>query len=238
MGLLIQVSPFTGSVVAAYSDNFSTTLQVTGGTGQLTFVTTNPSGSLTVNPDGFVTTNGLLGAGPFSVSGTVTDVSGNAGVWLFNLTVLPLSPETSVIPVVPSPPSPGGVEIVTPFQFDPATGGVASTVNYALILEQHIKSIILTSQLARVMLPFYGAGLEQQVFSGIDDTLDAIILADITLQVSQWESAVNIINVQVTPTPGQDSTITVLVTFSIVPFNTVNTITVTTGGTVSQEISV
>jgi phage baseplate assembly protein W len=208
----------------------------------VTFVTTSSSGplspsglpALVVQPSGLITTTGSLLPGTYTVSGTDSDSFGNTGTWTFTLTVAaPTSPQNAIVPVFAIPPT--GIEILVPFQIDPATGGVAYLIDYVAILAQHIETVILTSPTERVMMPTYGSGLPNHVFGPIGSVQNAALAADIRKSVKNWEPAVKILSVQVGANQGlAQTTLQVTVKFSVVPFTDVNTITVTTGGTITQ----
>jgi phage baseplate assembly protein W len=204
-----------------------------GGTGALTWSTTSPSNDLTVSAGGQVSTTGTLTLGAYFVAGTVVDAHGNSGVWQFSLTVVgAVSPGTGVTPVQPALPS--GVEILVPFQIDPATGGVATLTDYGAIMAQHIETIILTGLNERVMNVGYGYGLERAVFQPINSNLPNLTAGDITTALTKWEPRVNILTVQIAQSPTAPNVLTVTVNFSVIPFNDVNTVSVSSGGTIAQ----
>ena len=234
MGLLIQVSPFNDSVVSTYSATYKGKLITTGNTGAVTYITTSPSGSVTVDSSGDVTTNSLLAEGVYIVGGTMVDTLANVGVWSFTLTVSPVSPETSVVPVNPSLPSPSGVEIQLPFHIDPATGGVAQTLDYSQILANHIETIIMTSTRTRLMLPNYGGDLENAVFADSAQGEYLELISDMQDAIAAWEPSVLVQSIAINPQNAGGTALTVTLEFTIVPFSDVNTISVTTGGTITQ----
>lgn len=232
MGVITQVSPFFDTVVSPYSATYAGLLQSSGGVGAVTYITTSPNGSVIVDQYGHVTTLGLLQPGPYPISGVLEDGSGNLGAWAFTLNVIATSPQTSVIPVVPL--SPNGIEINIPFQIDPATGAVAQTSAQNQIIANHIETVVMTSPLSRVMMPTYGAGIENQVFAGLDSTTTALLTSDITKALAQWEPSAAIKAISTSAAPGQPSTLNVTITFSIANSSDVNVVTMTTGGTITQ----
>ena len=80
----------TGTTDVAGSANFTSTLQAASGfVGQVTYVTTATNPDLIVNSSGQVSTTGTLSASgsPYDISGTDSDVYGDAGSWTYALTV-------------------------------------------------------------------------------------------------------------------------------------------------------
>jgi uncharacterized repeat protein (TIGR02543 family) len=84
-----QSPPTSGVTTTANSANYSTLLAVTGATGVVSFVTTTSSPALSVSAQGAITTSSALAVGSYSVSGTDADPGGDAGTWVFTLTVNP-----------------------------------------------------------------------------------------------------------------------------------------------------
>jgi phage baseplate assembly protein W len=158
---------------------------------------------------------------------------GNNGTWAFTLTVVGIpSPQVSLTPQVPLLPT--GVEIAVPFQIDSATGGIAYLTDFSQIIAQHVETIVMTGLTERVMEPKYGSKLPHAVFQPITAGRDAILGKDIQEAINKWEPAVHVQRVSVEPQGAGSSQLNVLVSYSIIPFADVNTVTVTTGGTISQ----
>lgn len=233
MALLTQIAPVADTVTSGLSQSYNNQLNVATSSGTLTWKTTAPSTALLVAANGMVSTTGVLEVGSYSVSGTVVDTALDSGSWSFTLEVTgPVSPQTGVTPVQAVLPT--GIEILVPFQIDPATGGVAIISDYGTILSQHIQTIIMTAANERVMNPAYGFGLEQAVFTPINARLPSTLQSDIKTAIEKWESAVSVLAVNVSQSPQSPSLLTVTVEFVVVPFSNVNTVAVTTGGTISQ----
>lgn len=236
MAILLQQNPVSDTVVEDQSAEYSNQLNMTGLHGLASFVTTIPSAQLIVFPQGAMATTGTLALGTYSVSGTVSDTNGDTGAWTFTLTVTgSATPGTVVTPTVAAEPT--GLEILVPFQIDSATGGVAVLSDYGKILAQHIMTIIMTAQRERVMLPGYGCGLESAVFEPINNMSLGLLSDDIKAQLTTWEPAAQIISVTTTSDPTTPNLINIVVQFSVVPFSSVNTVTVSTGGTITQVVA-
>lgn len=235
MAIIVQAAPSEDTVVAGISADYSNKLKVAGAIGPVIFNTTLPTPGFIVLPDGEIETTGLLLASEYIASGTVSDGNGNSGNWTFALTVVGnVSPETGVTAVLPA--LPNSLEIFVPFQIDPATGGVAVLTNYVAILEQHIATIIMTALGERVMLPTYGIGLEQQTFKPTQDIVVSPLASDITKRIQFWEPAVQVN--QVTIGQGQmPNQVVISVDFTVVPFGAVSTVTVSSGGPISQVVA-
>lgn len=233
MAAIVQISPLSDSVAYDVSAGYMNQLNVQGNVGAVVYTTTSASPSLSMSNGGAVTATGFLPLGPYTVSGMVADTHGNSGTWTFTLTVvITTSPPTSVVPAVPTLPT--GVEIAVPFHIDPSTGGVAVLFDYPTILEQHIKSIVLTMFGERVMNPAYGSDLSTAVFKPIQTAEINIIAKSISDSIKQWEPAVHVISVVINPSSTSDSTLIITINWSVVPFSNVNTLTVSTGGTIAQ----
>lgn len=230
---IAQVAPVSDTVSSGLSETYTNQLVVTGNVGAVTYSTTAPSNDLTVSSGGSVTATGILDIGAYVVSGVATDTQGNTGFWAFALTVVgPISPGTAVTPIMAALPS--GVEIMVPFQIDPTSGGVAIVTDYAAILAQHIETIILTGLGERVMNPTYGFGAERMVFTPVNAGLPSLLKSDIITAIKAWEPKVQVQNVIVESSPVGENILIITVVFSVIPLNDVNTVTVTTGGTIAQ----
>lgn len=143
--------------------------------------------------------------------------------------------EVSVNPV--PIPSPLGREIVVPFQIDPAFGGVAFFRGELDILNQHIATIINTELNERLMLPGYGTNVPADVFQPNGQLLGGFLTSDIQTAVTNLEPAVTIQQVQVVPNPNIPSAVTVNVSYTVNPFNSLNVISVNVGGGVAQVVA-
>lgn len=233
MATITQLQPTLDTVVSGLSGTYSNQINVFGGIAPYLFETTVPSADVIVLPNGEVQSTGVLGNGTYTVSGNVTDLYGNSGTWTFTLTVTgAISPQTSVVPFTTALPT--GSEIAVPFHIDSATGGVAVLTSYLDIINQHLATIIMTTPLERLMNPGYGAGVEEYIFRPADDLQAALLQSDIQAQISAFEPDVQIINISAAVVPGSPTQINVMVSYSVVPFEGTNTVTVTTGGTVTQ----
>ena len=85
---IVQAAPTAGTTTTTGSASFTDQLATTGSDGNgVAFVTTTPSLAITVSPSGAVSTSGALAAGTYSLSGTDSDGSGDAGTWSYSLTV-------------------------------------------------------------------------------------------------------------------------------------------------------
>jgi len=232
MSELVQVLPTSATVRVEDTDGYTVQLVLVGAVGAVTYTTLSPPSALVVSGTGQVASTGTLEVGTYSIFGSAEDTSGNTGTWLFTLTVDPsIVSAVSVVPVTPAPPT--GVEISVPFRIDPATGGVAVVQDYAAVLEQHLLTILMTNAFERVMLPTYGASLEAAVFGGTGTKSTVFLTKDIQNQLQSWEPAVQIQGVVVTPSALNSNVLLVSVSFSIIPSNDINTVSVSVGGAVT-----
>jgi Fibronectin type III domain len=86
-GTITQTSPMSASVFPFQSSTFSSQMTTTGGVGTVTFNKTGGSPELVVSTSGLITTTGSLSPAAYSASGTMTDASGDTGMFTFTLTV-------------------------------------------------------------------------------------------------------------------------------------------------------
>jgi large repetitive protein len=135
-GSITQVAPFSATVSQADAPGFADQLQVSGATGTTTYSVTTSNPHLKVSASGQITTVGSLGAGDYTVSGTVTDSLGDGGTWTFTLKVtcqgtgkatLHLSPENPTSVVVGSV-----VNYVASVTASPGSGPLAGSVDFYL----------------------------------------------------------------------------------------------------------
>ena len=235
-----QVAPFNDTVTIDLTEGYVSQLRATLN-GVLDYPTWTLTGStavqtlpspyyptaetgisgLLVASNGMITTTGQLGIGLYTISGTMIDALKNTGTWEYSLNVINvLTPTTTITPGVPK--SPSGIEMAVPFQIDECTGGVAVVSGYNVIDAQHVKTIILTALNERVMLPTYGSLVESALFGPIDDNSRGLLQSDIRQAVEAWESAVNVASVKVTSDPQSQSTLDVIVEYSVAPSSDVN----------------
>ena len=83
-----QVAPTTGVTTVNSSNGFTSQLNVTGNHGVVTYTATGGDMThLLASSSGVISTNGILAAGGYAVSGTARDASGDTGTWTYALTV-------------------------------------------------------------------------------------------------------------------------------------------------------
>jgi uncharacterized repeat protein (TIGR02543 family) len=101
--LIIQGSPTSGTTTTANSGDFSTTLSAASGNqGVVTFVSST-SGFTISSGDELVSSNTLSVSGsPYTISGTDSDLDGDAGTWTYTLTVLPTGSKTTIVQLTPT----------------------------------------------------------------------------------------------------------------------------------------
>ncbi|HUV58102.1 MAG TPA: hypothetical protein VMV96_04785 [Acidimicrobiales bacterium] len=87
VGSLTQNLPASASVSVATAATFTDQLAVTGANGAVTYVQTSGAPALVVSPTGLITTSGTLTSGTYVVQGTMSDVSGDQGTFVFTLKV-------------------------------------------------------------------------------------------------------------------------------------------------------
>lgn len=85
---IVQKSPTSGATTTPQSSSFSPgTIAVSNSHGAVTFVTTTASSGLAVSSSGVIATTASLPAGLYTVAGTDSDTQGDAGTWVYTLTV-------------------------------------------------------------------------------------------------------------------------------------------------------
>ena len=231
MGTINQTAPISDIVAFADSGDYFNQLESAGSTAPIVWTTDVATTAFIVSPNGNLATSVTLPTGSYKASGTMVDAHANTGVWSFTLTVLPVveTPQTTVIPFTPL--SPTGIEVMVPFQINPATGQVAIVQNYQNIIAQHVLSILMTAARQRVMLPTYGVGMENYVFQPDTPLIGAQIQASVQQAFKTWEPAVQILNVNVVRDPNNVGLMNVTVQYST-PYAATQAITVSLGGAI------
>lgn len=147
-----------------------------------------------------------------------------------------ITPTTSVQPVPAAPSS--GWEIKVPFQIDPATGGVAVLTQQLDVINQHIITIIFTLLGERLMLPTFGSSISAQVFEPNNSILAAFLVDDLKKAITAWEPSVKVQSITSSPSTTNLTGINLAVSYTVVPFNNLNSVSVNVGGSVNQVISI
>ena len=234
MTVITQLTPTSDTINGDATGFYVNQINVSGVlTPPATFITLVQSSALFISSSGAVATTGTLESGTFTTSGSMSDAGGNTGTWTFTLTVVGIpSAQVTLVPQIPVPPN--GAEIAIPFQIDPATGALAVLTSYEEIIEQHVVTIILTGKTERLMMPSYGSPLNESLFESISSTNNALLAKDIQSAIVAWEPAVHIAFVKISANPQSLTELDISVSYSISPSDDVNTMTVTTGGTIAQ----
>jgi len=89
-----------------------------------------------------------------------------------------------------------GFSPVIPLQKDEEDGFYALTKTVAENTKQNFKNLMLTSPGERVMLPDFGVGLRNYLFSNRNETLEADIAYRIETQVEKYLPFISINNIQ------------------------------------------
>lgn len=232
-----QGPPFYDTTNPNLTGFYSNQLNFIGNSGPVTYTTTLPSSSLVVYPNGFLTTTGVLESGTYTVAGSGVDGASNNGLWEFTLTVASNVAAGAVLQPQPAP-IPFGTVISVPFRVDPATGGIAVISDYGKIVRQNIETIVMTAIGERIMLPLYGSDMQRAQFAPISGASITFLQQDIQTAIAKWEPAANILSVSVfNDASSGPEVLTVKIEFSVLPFNTVNTVTVTSGGGIFSVVN-
>jgi phage baseplate assembly protein W len=91
-----------------------------------------------------------------------------------------------------------------PFRIDPVSGQAAQSP-YARHVDEMIRQVLLTAPGERAGLPEFGCGLRQLLFAPNSDALQAATKLMVQRSLNRWlGSQINLVNVAVTPGPGDD----------------------------------
>lgn len=124
--------------------------------------------------------------------------------------------------------------ISLPFRIG-ATGGIAYTQDPFKIYVDRIVTILLTRPGERVMLPTFGAGVQDHVFETADDMHAAALTLEVRAALEQWEPALRVMDVTPHPSPAIDGNgIVIDVRFQVPPDDTVYGTLVEIGGQFSE----
>jgi uncharacterized protein len=231
MGTINQTAPTSDVVQQNVSDSYFTQLLTSGSTAPIVWTTLVATPAFVVSSNGNLATSALLSNGSYTASGTMVDSLNNTGIWTFTLTVLTSTPtpQTTVIPSVPLAPT--GIEVMIPFQFNPATGQLSTVNQYQIVISQHVLSVLLTAMGERVMLPTYGVGMQTYVFQPDSHLIGAQIQSSVISAMKTWEPSAIVQNVSVSQSATNPGVMNVTVQYST-PYSSSNTITVTLGGAI------
>lgn len=90
-----------------------------------------------------------------------------------------------------------GVGFAFPLQINPSTGGFAMAA-YEADVEQAIFTILSTAKGERVMVPDFGCGMHDRVFSPNTATQANAVSADVREALTRWEPRIDLLDVNVT----------------------------------------
>jgi phage baseplate assembly protein W len=99
-----------------------------------------------------------------------------------------------------------------PFRIDPSSGQAAQAT-YAAHVEQMIWQVLLTAPGERACLPDFGCGLRRLLFAPLSDALQATARLIILQNLNRWLG--NQIAVQTVTVTGQDTTLGVLIEYTL-----------------------
>jgi len=94
------------------------------------------------------------------------------------------------------------------------TGGIALVERTAEI-EQAIHLVLGTSHGERPMRPEFGSGLADLVFAPADATTAGRIIYEVRTALERWEPRIDVLDVEVTPDPGDAAALYVDITYAI-----------------------
>jgi phage baseplate assembly protein W len=75
--------------------------------------------------------------------------------------------------------------------------------------------ILSTSPGERLMLPTFGAGIKDYVFDSNSQVVCARLQTAVQKALTQWEPRIQVVSVQATPSPDQDSLVLISITYQI-----------------------
>lgn len=107
-----------------------------------------------------------------------------------------------------------GVGFAFPLQIDPTTGGFALAA-YEADVEQAIFTILSTAKGERVMVPDFGCGMHDRVFSPNTATQANAVSADVREALTRWEPRIDLLDVTVTTAGTQGEVLLIRIDYRI-----------------------
>ncbi len=89
-----------------------------------------------------------------------------------------------------------GVGFAFPLQIDPTSGGFA-LASYEADVQQAVFTILSTAKGERVMLPDFGCGMHDRVFSPNTASQANAVSADVREALTRWEPRIDLLDVNV-----------------------------------------
>lgn len=106
-----------------------------------------------------------------------------------------------------------------PLQKDPIDGVFSMNKTALESIKQDIKMLMLTNPGERMMMPDYGVGLRQLLFSQKGQNLNNEIINKVKTQIKKYMSFVTIISINVLESEQSENTILVNINFTIPSLN-------------------
>jgi hypothetical protein len=107
-----------------------------------------------------------------------------------------------------------GVGFAFPLQIDPSTGQFAFAA-YEADVQQAIFTILSTAKGERVMVPDFGCGMHDRVFSPNTATQANAVSADVREALTRWEPRIDLLDVNVTIGGAQGEVLLIRVDYRI-----------------------
>jgi len=107
-----------------------------------------------------------------------------------------------------------GVGFAFPLQIDPATGQFGFAA-YEADVQQAIFTILSTAKGERVMVPDFGCGMHDRVFSPNTATQANAVSADVREALTRWEPRIDLLDVNVTIDGAQGEVLLIRVDYRI-----------------------
>jgi phage baseplate assembly protein W len=101
------------------------------------------------------------------------------------------------------------------------SGGQADMVRYEEDIRQSILIILLTNNGERVMRPTFGAGLNKFLFEPVNPTTLAALQTRVHDSLIDWEPRIDVLAVEVTPSPKSLSTVLIDISYRVRATNSV-----------------
>jgi hypothetical protein len=106
-----------------------------------------------------------------------------------------------------------GKGIAFPLRID-ATGGLA-VVEREREIEEAIRLILATSEGERPMRPDFGCRIHDYIFASPDPATGDRIAYEVRASLRRWEPRIEVLSVEVSPDPGEASTLFIDISYSI-----------------------
>ena len=111
-----------------------------------------------------------------------------------------------------------------PLSIDTIDGAYSMNKTALDSIKQDFKMLMLTNPGERMMIPDYGVGLRQLLFSQNTDGLRESVVTRISSQLSRYMSFIRLMDVQISTSDTNENALNVYIEYQIPSFNTIQQI--------------